>query len=86
MTKEQVKKISELYKLKSDLLMDLSNLTNSEYSLKLCYNTIKPPSFGFGPHVLKCSTLFSKEIKEIILTKLELEINKIDLELSNIKC
>jgi hypothetical protein len=84
MTEEQAKKISELYKLKSDLLKDLSILTDNENILGLCYSNYS--YFGYGAPLLKCSELLSNEIKEIVLTKLQLEIDKIDLELTNIKC
>jgi len=85
MTEEQVKKISELYKLKSELLEDLSKLTSVEQSF---YLSIRDNTYfsAYGPHILKCSKLLSNEIKEIVLFKLQLEIDKIDLELTNIKC
>jgi len=85
MTEEQVKRISELYKLKSELLEDLSKLTGNEYSFKLGVQTNEFYS-AYGPAILKCSDIISKEIKEIVLIKIQLEIDKIDLELSNIKC
>lgn len=85
MTEEQVKKISELYKLKSELLEDLSNLTNINQAFYLSIQDTTNVSF-YGPHILKCSKLLSKEIKEVVLVKLQSEIDKIDLELTNIKC
>lgn len=85
MTEEQVKRISEIYKLKSELLNDLSHLTSSDYSLDLCYHNVTTFS-SWGPSSLVCSKLLSKEIKEIVLVKIQLEIDKIDLELANIKC
>jgi hypothetical protein len=84
MTEEQAKKISELYKLKSDLLKDLSILTDNKHILGLCYTNYS--YFGYDVPLLKCSELLSNEIREIVLTKLQLEIDKIDLELTNIKC
>jgi hypothetical protein len=85
MTKDQVKRISDLYKLKSELLDDLSKLTSVEQSFHLCIQDNTYFS-TYGPPLLKCSRLLSKEIKEIVLIKLQLEIDKVDLELTNIKC
>lgn len=85
MTEEQVKRISELYKTKSDLLSDLSKLTGIEHSFNLSYYLCDTIHM-YGPTLFNCSKLLSKEIKEIVLLKLQLEIDKIDLELTNIKC
>lgn len=85
MTEDQVKRISELYKLKSELLESFSILMCKDKSLVLAYNS-KDYINMYGPSILKCSKLLSKEIKEIVLVKLQLEIDKIDLELTNIKC
>ena len=82
MTEEQVKKVAELYQEKAWLLTDLSNLMDSENTLIMSYRR----AFMFNHSSLNCNKALQKEMKEILLVKIKLEIDKIDTQLNNIKC
>lgn len=82
MTEEQVKNVAELYQEKAWLLQDLSNLMNSENNFLMYYRR----DFSFSPTTLNCNKRLQKEMKEILLVKIKLEVDKIDTQLNNIKC
>lgn len=86
MTTETAKTVSELYKAKSDLLNDLSNVENKENNLDICYTFSPRHYYGSGNIPLNVSKLIREELKNFVKDKINLEIQKVDNQLNQIKC
>lgn len=85
MTETTVNRVAELYKQKSELLAELSILTDSEkYSFNIGYN-VKDTFNMYGVSSYNSvSQSFLAEIKKLTENHIKLRIEEIDEELENL--
>lgn len=80
MKEKTVNKVAELYKEKSELLGELSDLTNSdEYSFEVC-RTHRGSFHGYYPYNT-LSNSFLAEIKELTVNHIKQQIEDLNKEL-----
>ena len=84
MTKENAELISKLFKEKSELLEDLSKLISDEYNFAFGFYYEGSSYWGISRFNSSKIKTLNAEIKEILIIKIKLEIDKIDLQLNNL--
>ncbi len=101
MTEEIAKTVSQLLKEKSELLDDLSKICDKPnekltgldtfydnyYYLSLCYGYSGGFIFGSNPSLnINRYKDVKEKVKELLISEINEKINKIDKELSELKC
>jgi hypothetical protein len=83
MTEEQVKTVSELYKEKSNIFLDLNTLTSKDYRFSIGYNTLGIGLYG----ALSFDTLssgFREKVKKETIEHLQDRLKQIDKQLEEL--
>jgi len=83
MTEEIAKKVSELYKKKSDIAASISKILDGNYKISGIAGYQQHSLFGFSSDV---SLDFISELKEFCLIKLNEQLKAIEEEIANIDC